>query len=103
MPAAPTAKSSGQFQLGGDTPVNRLGFGALRVTGQGAWGEPENRDEAIRLLKRLPDLGVDFIDNRRLLWPVRQRGPDRRGPARSGRVEQRPASACWRHRPCGVM
>jgi pyridoxine 4-dehydrogenase len=62
MPAAPTAKSSGQFQLGGDTPVNRLGFGALRITGQGAWGEPENRDEAIRLLKRLPDLGVDFID-----------------------------------------
>jgi pyridoxine 4-dehydrogenase len=62
MPAAPTAKSSGQFQLGGDTPVNRLGFGALRIRGQGAWGEPENRDEAIRLLKRLPDLGVDFID-----------------------------------------
>jgi aryl-alcohol dehydrogenase-like predicted oxidoreductase len=84
MPAAPIAKSSGQFQLGGDTPVNRLGFGTLRITGQGAWGEPQNRDEAIRLLKRLPDRGVDFIDTADSYGPFRQRGPDRRGPDRRG-------------------
>jgi aryl-alcohol dehydrogenase-like predicted oxidoreductase len=46
----------------GDLRVNRLGFGAMRITGKGIWGEPENRDECIRVLRRLPDLGVDFID-----------------------------------------
>ncbi len=56
------AKASGTFRLGGDLEVNRLGFGAMRITGEGIWGEPENRDEAIRVLKRLPELGVNFID-----------------------------------------
>src|SRR5277367_2392809 len=58
----PTAAPSGSFKVGGDTPVNRLGFGAMRITGPGIWGEPADRDEAIRVLKRLPDLGVNFID-----------------------------------------
>ncbi|HEX4184006.1 MAG TPA: aldo/keto reductase [Caulobacteraceae bacterium] len=62
MPAAASARSSGQFALGGDTTVNRLGFGAMRITGEGIWGEPSDRDEAIRVLKRVPELGVDFID-----------------------------------------
>jgi aryl-alcohol dehydrogenase-like predicted oxidoreductase len=62
MPAAVSAASSGSFRLGGDTPVNRLGFGAMRITGKGIWGEPEDRDAAIGLLRRLPELGVDFID-----------------------------------------
>lgn len=48
--------------LGGDMTVNRLGFGAMRVTGPGVWGEPDDRDAALRLLKRVPELGVDFID-----------------------------------------
>jgi aryl-alcohol dehydrogenase-like predicted oxidoreductase len=61
MPSAASARSSGQFVLG-DTTVNRLGFGAMRITGEGIWGEPSDRDEAIRVLKRLPELGVDFID-----------------------------------------
>lgn len=58
----PDASASGTFAIGGDAPVTRLGFGAMRVTGPGIWGEPANRDEAIRVLKRLPELGIDFID-----------------------------------------
>lgn len=53
---------SGSFMLGGDLTVNRLGFGAMRVTGKGIWGEPEDRVEAMKTLKRLPELGVNFID-----------------------------------------
>ncbi|MGV6873248.1 aldo/keto reductase [Pseudochelatococcus sp. B33] len=56
------ASLSGQFAIGGDITVNRLGFGAMRITGPGIWGEPEDRPEAIRVLKRLPELGVNFID-----------------------------------------
>ncbi|KXF76651.1 oxidoreductase [Paramesorhizobium deserti] len=58
----PTAARSGTFEIGGDIRVNRLGFGAMRVTGRGIWGEPEDRAEAIRTLKRLPELDVNFID-----------------------------------------
>jgi pyridoxine 4-dehydrogenase len=56
------AAASGQFSIGGDATVTRLGFGAMRITGRGVWGEPEDRGEAIRVLKRLPELGIDFID-----------------------------------------
>ena len=62
MSATPSAAASGQFKIGGDLAVNRLGFGAMRVTGPGIWGEPEDRAEALRTLKRLPELEVDFID-----------------------------------------
>lgn len=62
MIASLSAAASGSFSIGGDIAVNRLGFGAMRVTGKGVWGDPEDRDEAIRTLKRLPDLGVNFID-----------------------------------------
>ncbi|HEY7782937.1 MAG TPA: aldo/keto reductase [Ktedonobacterales bacterium] len=64
MPAAqpPTAAESGTFQLGGDLPIHRLGFGAMRLTGTGIWGEPRDRAEAIRVLRRAVDLGVNFID-----------------------------------------
>jgi aryl-alcohol dehydrogenase-like predicted oxidoreductase len=58
----PTAHSSGPFAIGGDLTVHRLGFGAMRITGKGIWGPPADRGEAIRALKRLPELGVDFID-----------------------------------------
>ncbi len=54
--------ASGQFQIGGDLGVNRLGYGAMRITGNGVWGEPADRAEALRTLKRLPGLGVNFID-----------------------------------------
>jgi Predicted oxidoreductases (related to aryl-alcohol dehydrogenases) len=56
------AAVSGQFKIGGDLPVHRLGYGAMRITGKGIWGEPEDRAEALRTLKRLPELGVNFID-----------------------------------------
>ena len=59
---AMTAKASGTFMLGGDIQINRMGFGAMRITGKGIWGEPEDRPEALRVLKRLPDLAVNFID-----------------------------------------
>lgn len=57
-----SAAKAGTFKIGGDLSVNRLGFGAMRVTGQGIWGPPADHDEAIRTLKRLPALGVNFID-----------------------------------------
>ena len=57
-----TAAASGTFKIGGDLEVNRLGFGAMRITGRGIWGQPADRAESIRTLKRLPELGVDFID-----------------------------------------
>jgi pyridoxine 4-dehydrogenase len=56
------AARSGTFKIGGDLPVHRLGFGAMRITGKGIWGEPEDRDEAIRVLKRSLELGINFID-----------------------------------------
>ncbi|MGC2399430.1 MAG: aldo/keto reductase [Acidobacteriaceae bacterium] len=55
-------QSAGTFTLGGDLTVNRLGFGAMRITGPGIWGEPENREEARRVLQRAVELGVNFID-----------------------------------------
>jgi len=61
MPS-PNASRSGQFRIGGDIPINRLGFGAMRLTGRGIWGEPADRAEALRTLKRLPAVGVNFID-----------------------------------------
>jgi aryl-alcohol dehydrogenase-like predicted oxidoreductase len=50
------------YTLGGDLTVNRMGYGAMRITGKGVWGQPENREEAIAVLKALPGLGVNFID-----------------------------------------
>jgi pyridoxine 4-dehydrogenase len=60
--STPNAAASGTFFLGGDLRIQRMGFGAMRITGPGIWGEPTDREEAIRVLKRLPDLGVNFID-----------------------------------------
>jgi pyridoxine 4-dehydrogenase len=54
--------ASGVFKIGGDIAVHRLGYGAMRITGRGIWGDPADRPEAIATLKRLPELGVDFID-----------------------------------------
>ncbi len=56
------AAKSGKFRIGGEIEINRLGFGAMRITGKGIWGEPEDRAEVLRTLKRLPELGIDFID-----------------------------------------
>ena len=56
------AVHSGTFAIGGDLPVHRLGFGAMRITGKGIWGPPEDHDEAIRVLRRSLELGITLID-----------------------------------------
>src|SRR5919197_3613 len=57
-----TAAAAGTIDVGGDLTVNRLGFGAMRLTGPGIWGEPPDRDEAKAVLRRAVELGVTFID-----------------------------------------
>ena len=57
-----TSKSAETFQLGGDLLVNRLGFGAMRLTGEGIWGWPPDRENAKKVLRRAVELGVNFID-----------------------------------------
>jgi len=56
------AADAGQFKIGGDLAVNCLGYGAMRITGKGIWGAPANPAAALATLRRLPELGVDFID-----------------------------------------
>src|ERR1700716_2048949 len=56
------ATASGTFAIGGDLTVNRLGYGAMRITGDGIWGEPKDREGAKKVLRRAVELGVNFID-----------------------------------------
>jgi aryl-alcohol dehydrogenase-like predicted oxidoreductase len=56
------ARKSGSFKVGGEIEIHRLGFGAMRITGPGIWGPPADKPEAIRTLKRLPELGINFVD-----------------------------------------
>ena len=56
------ARASGTFSLGGDLPITRLGYGTMQLTGQGVWGWPADPDEAVRVLRRAVELGVNFID-----------------------------------------
>ena len=58
----PDARESGTFHIGGELPVHRLGYGAMQITGPGVFGPPRDRAEAIRVLRRCLDLGIDFID-----------------------------------------
>jgi pyridoxine 4-dehydrogenase len=62
MSTATSLAAAGRFAIGGDLPVTRLGYGAMRITGDGIWGDPPDRGEAIRLLRRAVELGVDLID-----------------------------------------
>src|SRR5689334_4780465 len=57
-----SAALSGTVTLGGELTVNRLGFGAMRITGEGIWGPPRNKKEALAVLRRAVELGVNFID-----------------------------------------
>jgi pyridoxine 4-dehydrogenase len=61
-PDRPSATAAGELTLGGDMTVYRLGYGAMRITGPGIWGEPEDRDGAIAVLRRAVELDVNFID-----------------------------------------
>ncbi len=67
--SVPTAALSGTFVLGGDLPVQRLGFGAMRITGPGIWGPPRDRTEAIATLRRAVELGVTLIDTAEAYGP----------------------------------
>src|SRR5947208_5770955 len=58
----PAGALGGTFKIDGDLEVHRLGFGAMRITGEGIWGDPPDHDAAIAVLKRSRELGVDFID-----------------------------------------
>ncbi|AOX17664.1 aldo/keto reductase [Kozakia baliensis] len=60
--SAPDARKSGTFKIGGDLEVVRLGFGAMRITGKGVWGDPPDHGKAIATLKRTRELGIDLID-----------------------------------------
>jgi aryl-alcohol dehydrogenase-like predicted oxidoreductase len=60
--SSPSPAAAGTFRIGGDLPVARLGFGAMRVTGEGVWGPPDDREEALRVLRRAVELGVTLID-----------------------------------------
>ena len=58
----PSASAAGTITLGGELTVNRLGYGAMRITGEGIWGPPKDHDGAIRVLRRAVELGINFID-----------------------------------------
>jgi pyridoxine 4-dehydrogenase len=62
MTDTPSAAAAGTIPIGDDLSVNRLGFGAMRITGPGIWGPPADHDEAVQVLRRAVELGVDFID-----------------------------------------
>jgi pyridoxine 4-dehydrogenase len=63
------ATAAGTFTIGGELVVHRMGFGAMRITGEGIWGPPADRDEAIRVLRRCMDLGIDLIDTAEAYGP----------------------------------
>jgi pyridoxine 4-dehydrogenase len=62
QPSQALAKESGELLIGDDLRVTRLGFGSMRITGDGIWGEPADRAEAVRVLRRAVELGINFID-----------------------------------------
>jgi aryl-alcohol dehydrogenase-like predicted oxidoreductase len=63
------AAQSGTFHLGGDLPVHRLGFGAMRITGKGIWGPPKDHDESLAVLRRAVELGINLIDTAEAYGP----------------------------------
>ena len=83
----PSAAASGTFLIGGDLPVHRLGYGTMRLVGEGAWGEPADPAEAHRVLRRAVELGVTLIDTADAYGPdlliTTKGGNPRPGPARA--------------------
>src|SRR5580698_6070993 len=67
---AQPAKASGEFSIGGKLPVTRLGYGTMQLTGPGVWGDPKDPGEAVRVLRRAVELGVNFIDTADSYGPV---------------------------------
>ena len=95
-----SAAHSGTFRIGGDLAVHRLGYGAMRITGDGVWGEPKDRAEAIRVLKRAVELGVNFIDTADSYGPAVSENSHRRSLASlSRRTRDRHQGRLRSHRP----
>jgi pyridoxine 4-dehydrogenase len=99
-----TAEAAGTIDVGGDLTVRRLGFGAMRITGTGIWGEPENLEQAKAVLRRTVELGVNFIDtadsygpdvSERLIAEALHPYPDDLVIATKGGLE-RPGPGQWR-------
>jgi aryl-alcohol dehydrogenase-like predicted oxidoreductase len=67
---AKPAKASGEFSIDGKLPVTRLGYGTMQLPGPGVWGDPKDPDEAVRVLRRAVDLGVNFLDTADAYGPV---------------------------------
>ena len=65
-----TAAASGTFSIGGELGVHRLGYGAMQITGDGVWGEPADREGAVKVLRAAVEAGVDFIDTADSYGPV---------------------------------
>jgi len=74
------AAAGGSITLGGDLTVNRMGFGAMRLTGKGIWGPPKDPEKAVRVLQRAVDLGVNFFDTAYSYGPT---SPNSSSPTRS--------------------
>ena len=70
MSSATPAQGSGTIGIGGDLTVNRMGFGAMRITGAGIWGDPPDRDVAKAVLRRVVELGVNLIDTANSYGPA---------------------------------
>jgi aryl-alcohol dehydrogenase-like predicted oxidoreductase len=68
--AQAVAAASGTFDIGGDLTVNRLGFGSMQLTGPGVWGDPKDPEEAVRVLRRAVELGINLIDTADSYGPV---------------------------------
>ena len=76
-----TAQLTDIFRIGGDLPVHRLGYGAMQLPGPGVWGEPADRDGALRVVCAAVEQGVDFIDTADSYGPAGERADHRRGAA----------------------
>src|ERR1700753_366146 len=85
----PNASSSGTFEVG-DLTIHRLGFGAMRITGSGIWGEPSDPDTCRKVLRRAVELGVDFIDTATLMAPKSASASSERPLRRTSRAWSSP-------------
>ena len=83
MSAQVTAAAAGAIDVGGDLTVSRMGYGAMRITGTGIWGDPPDREQAKAALRRAVELGVTFIDTADAYGPDVSELLIAGGPARS--------------------
>ena len=103
MTTQSVAQASGTFSIGGDLTVNRLGFGAMRLTGKGVWGPPDDPEECIRVLRRAVELGVNFIDTANSYGPYVSERLIRKAlhPYRRGSSSRRRPDSCAPGPTCG--